>query len=206
MKPQILQNLILHAVTPVLESSIANTVPPAEIPAWSYQSGSGLFPNQANAYMAASVDYYPDQYLIITGLAPTYPDTNAQAIVQTPPTELRYWSLCTNIVVSPGPVVDCADDQHTQLFLAARRTLIPLKTQAPFDATFPTLPIPAGAQQYAYLIAQQQPQGIDADVPWLYFYNKALQQRVANFPTLILRNMDADSSFEQAVQQIPIRG
>ncbi len=190
----------------MLESSIANTVPPAPIPAWSYQSGGGLFNNLANAYCAASVDYYPDQYLIVTGLAPTFPDTNAQAIVQTPPTELRYWSLCTNLVVSPGPVVGCADDQHTQLFPAAPRTLIPLQTQAPFNAAFPTLPIPAGARQYAYLIAQQQPQGLDTGITWLQFYQNAVQQRVANFSNLILRNMNADASFAEAIQQIPIRG
>lgn len=156
--------------------------------------------------MAAAVDYYPDKYLVITGLAPTFPNTNQQAIVQTPPTQLRYWSMCNNLVVSPGPVVDCADDQHTTLFNPSYRTLIPLQTQVPFSSTFPTPAIPAGTKQYAYVISQTQPQGLDPKVTWLYFYNSPLQQQAANFSNLILRNMEADSSFLQAIQQIPIRG
>jgi hypothetical protein len=85
----------------------------------------GLFPNVDNKYIAALVQPKPDTVVVIRAKAATFPP-GMQALPWDPTTtELRYWSMCSNIYRRPWPVVvdnvgdqtilGCASDQETQL-------------------------------------------------------------------------------------------
>ncbi|GAD84039.1 hypothetical protein FEK33_06650 [Nocardia asteroides NBRC 15531] len=77
-------------------------------------STSGLFPNGDNKYIGTRLSYQPGRLLVVRGKAPTFPDTRAGQS-PTEPTEVRYWSMCQNDLVSPYPVVACAADFQTAL-------------------------------------------------------------------------------------------
>ncbi len=76
-------------------------------------STSGLFPNGDNKYVGAALTHQPGRVAVVRGRAPTYPDTRAGAPVTEPGTQVRYWSMCQNDLVSPYPVVACAADFQT---------------------------------------------------------------------------------------------
>ena len=190
-----------------MEITIGGFPYPVEpVPQYLYTGGGNLFPNADNAYISTTVNNDDDKYLLITGIAPTFPNTNEQAIVQDPPTDIRYWSLCTNVAESPGHVVDGGDDQHTQTFPASLRTLIPLQTQLLFiNSTFRSPDIPTNATQFFYIISQRRPAALDSDVTLLHFYND-IHEKNARFYNLIYRHMDANADFLEAIPQIPING
>lgn len=76
----------------------------------------GLFANPDNKYVAAVTAHTPGQVVVVRGTAPTTPDTRAG---QSPtlPTDLRYWSLCSNLYSRDlgYPVVDCVGDADVPL-------------------------------------------------------------------------------------------
>ncbi|MFD1813653.1 hypothetical protein [Rhodococcus gannanensis] len=76
-------------------------------------STSGLFPNGDNKYIGAALSHQPGRIVVVRGRAPTFPDTRAGVPVTAPGTQVRYWSMCQNDLVSPYPVVACAADFQT---------------------------------------------------------------------------------------------
>ncbi|GAA4488576.1 hypothetical protein GCM10023094_48680 [Rhodococcus olei] len=76
-------------------------------------STAGLFPNGDNKYVGAGLTYQPGRIVVVRGRAPSYPDTRAGTPPTEPGTDVRYWSMCQNDMVSPYPVVACAADFQT---------------------------------------------------------------------------------------------
>ena len=74
----------------------------------------GLYANPDNVYVAGVIDHQPGRVVVVRGRAPSFPDTAAGEPVTTP-TQLRYWSMCTNEYRKPYPVTDCATDAETVL-------------------------------------------------------------------------------------------
>lgn len=94
--------------------------PPTDLPALDPPvfrrplSTGGLYANPDNTYLAVVVDHQPDSVIVVRGVAPSTPDTRGGQSPATP-SQLRYWSLCTNQYVKPYPVTDCAFDHQVPL-------------------------------------------------------------------------------------------
>jgi hypothetical protein len=166
----------------IMGQAIADAIPPAEVPEFSFSGGGGLFPNADNKYVYATTSWKPGRLAIVRGLAPSYPDTPGQPLY--PEQQLRYWSMCTNLLVTPAPVVECARDNVTAL-----------------DAQ----------GYYTYVIGADQDQPSAAAIArdnatWLKWFGpigEALPDELKPNGNLILRNMLPDASFGNAVQNIP---
>ncbi len=106
----------------VLNEAIANSnwpgeVPAAEIPgatdppSWARSSLSneyaGLFGNQQNAYLLATISRQYGNIVVIHGKAPTFPNTRAGQPVYGKH-QVRYWSFCENS--NTTRVISCAAD------------------------------------------------------------------------------------------------
>jgi hypothetical protein len=79
-----------------------------------------FFPNPATKYVAArDLCLQPGKIIVVRGQASVFPDTyNGSSIFQPaiPGTiQMRYWSMCNNDEVFPGPVVACQADHATTL-------------------------------------------------------------------------------------------
>jgi hypothetical protein len=86
-------------------------------------STGGFFPNDDNKYVSALVQPAQGQVLVIRGAAPTFsPDTEAEPW-QPADTELRYWSMCSNIYSKPYPVVIVKDPITQQSVLGCAADL-----------------------------------------------------------------------------------
>ena len=72
-------------------------------------STSSLYPNPDNTYLSSLLRYQAGTVLVVRGKAPTTPNTQAGESAATP-SQLRYWSLCTNEYIKPYPVTDCVFD------------------------------------------------------------------------------------------------
>jgi hypothetical protein len=199
------------AVAPIAQL-IQQAATPAPQPLFQYNGGGSLFPNADNKYVYSTTTWKTGRLIILTGSAPTFPNTNAQAIVQTPPAQLRYWSLCTNKDMAPAPVVQCADDQNTSLFAPVPGSMIPSATTVLYPGTTGVAPTPPpGSLQYAYVISAtvDKPANLDPKFTWLPWFAPADEPPSpgSQVPgTLILRNMLPISTFTQAVQNIPQNG
>ena len=140
---------------------------------------AGLFPNPDNKYLAEATNWSPGTVIVIRGKAFTFPNTQSGASV-TEPTQLRYWSLCSNLLRLPYPVVQCASDAQTVV----------------------------NAQGY-YLYAISMPQDKPANataangVTWLPWATP--RQSIGGVPpnTAYLRTMLPAPGFDQAVQAVP---
>jgi hypothetical protein len=80
----------------------------------------GVFPNPVTRYYSArNLCLQQDKVIVVRGQAADFPDTfNGGSIYQPAfpgSIQLRYWSLCNNKEVTPGPVVACMADHATQL-------------------------------------------------------------------------------------------
>ena len=174
---------IVALATLIMGQAIADAIPPAEVPEFSFSGGGGLFPNADNKYVYATTSWKPGRLAIVRGLAPSYPDTPAQPLY--PEQQLRYWSMCTNLLVTPAPVVECARDNVTAL-----------------DAQ----------GYYTYVIGADEDQPSAAAIArdnatWLKWFGpigEALPDELKPNGNLILRNMLPDASFTNAVQNIPM--
>lgn len=69
----------------------------------------GLYVNPANGYVAAVAAHVPGRVLVVTGQAPTVPDTGS-GVSPAATAQLRYWSLCSNEYRKPYPVSSCLHD------------------------------------------------------------------------------------------------
>lgn len=83
----------------------------------------GLYPNRDNAYLAAIAAYQPGKVVVVRGRAPTTPDTRAGEAV-TAPTQLRYWSFCSNEYRKPYPVTDCGFDHQIPIDSFGNYTIV----------------------------------------------------------------------------------
>ncbi len=197
---------------PLISEIIRQAPTPAPEPLFQYNGGGGLFPNPNNKYVYGTTTWKRGRLIIIAGLAPTFPNTNSQGIVQKPPTDVRYWSTCTNKDISPAPVVFCADDQHTHLFGPSPGTLIPPATDELFPGTSgPQTTPPPGAVQYAYLIssAADKPAVLDPNVTWLPWFKPIDEPPSPGSKVpgmLIMRNMLSIFEFIDSIQNIPTYG
>jgi hypothetical protein len=130
-------NPVVQRLAPKLKTLIeqhANSTskfpPPSGQPAFAKPPSSvvnSLFPNVANAYVAATFYPTPGTVVVVQGKAPKFTPGMAALPWSNPPRfDLRYWSLCNNRNVSPYPVVlvqapsnasiyGCAADLNTQL-------------------------------------------------------------------------------------------
>ncbi|WP_405021672.1 hypothetical protein OHV05_36735 (plasmid) [Kitasatospora sp. NBC_00070] len=140
----------------------------------------GLFPNPANKYISAPFNYEAGKVVVVRGKAPTFPDTTHGASPATP-SNLRYWSLCTNIysksiLNEPYPVVQCAADYQTVL---------------------------DGKGRYTYVVSTPKDKPANATttngVTWLDSGLGLTTRR----GVLLMRNMLASPSFTHAVQNVP---
>ena len=167
----------------IMGPALADAVPPAEVPEFSFSGGGGLFPNADNKYVYATTSWERGRLILVRGLAPSYPDTPGQALY--PEQQLRYWSMCTNLLVTPAPVVQCARDSETALDAQGR---------------------------YLYVIGADQDHPTDASIAqangtWLKWFGpigEALPDELKPKGNLILRNMLPNASFANAVQNIPV--
>jgi hypothetical protein len=142
-------------------------------PVFVRQTGASLLPNPDNAYLAAAAAWTPGKVIVVTGTAPTFPDTR-HGVSPAQPTQVRYWSMCTNTNVLPFPVVACAPD----------------------DA----VPLDSGGH-YTFVISTPADRPMTADaahgVVWLPWGDTTHPM------VMILRNMLPTSTFAQAVQNVP---
>ena len=87
-------------------------VPPSDPPVFKRPATvAGIYPNRDNAYLASIAAYQPGKVIVVRGKAPTTPDTQAGQSPATP-SQLRYWSFCTNEYRKPYPVSFCAVDHE----------------------------------------------------------------------------------------------
>lgn len=90
---------------------------PPTIIAVSTNSNTPYFPSQDNSYLGAmlSRDYLNPPYsydmVVMRFRAPTFPDTQA-GVLASGPAQVRYWSVCTDEVLSTA-VVRCAPDDRS---------------------------------------------------------------------------------------------
>jgi hypothetical protein len=163
--------------TPLTVSPIAAALTPAgpaaARPTFVREVGAGLFPNPDNAYLAARTWWAPGRVVVVSGIAPTTPDTRAGVSPATE-TQVRYWSLCTNTNVLPFPVVDCASDSDAVVDAAGAYTFV---VSAPVDRPSTATP--------------------DHGVTWLSWGDTSLPG------ALILRNMLPAANFSESVQAVP---
>ena len=167
----------------IMGQAIADAIPPADVPEFSFSGGGGLFPNADNKYVYATTSWKPGRLALVRGLAPAFPNTPSQGLY--PEQQLRYWSMCTNLLVTPAPVVECARDTETDLDAQGR---------------------------YLYVIGAEQDHPTDASIArdsgtWLKWFGpigEALPDELKPNGNLILRNMLPAASFTNAVQNIPV--
>lgn len=78
-------------------------------------AAGGLFPNVDNKYVAALVQPKPEAVVVIRAKAASFPP-GAQALPWNPQaTDLRYWSMCSNVYRRPYPVVVANEGGQTVL-------------------------------------------------------------------------------------------
>jgi len=144
--------------------------------------------------------------LLITGLMPTFINANQQPFL--PAADVRFFSLCNNLAVSPAPVLFCSSDQETALFPATEDTLIPLPTAKLFPlSTVPPLgPIPTGAKQYVYMVSDIRPSNLDANVTWIPTSTAAVPANATAPENLIIRNVLSNPLFANSIQRVLFQG
>lgn len=145
------------------------------------QNTGGYFPNPANRYIAAgALTYQPSRIVVVRGKAAVFPDTyqgdSIFAAANPPgPIQLRYWSMCNNVEMTPYPVVLCSADYATVLDDAGYYTYV-MSLDA--SGTQPSTP----------------PTWLPVEATWLP-WGPTDQPNI-----LILRNMLPASGFTQTVQ------
>lgn len=151
-----------------------NCQPTDDIVFWIPKNTGGLFPNEANKYIAApGLCFDPNKVIVVRGKGGVYPDTYNGGTIYDPAVpgkiRLRYWSMCNNDQVKPFPVVQCSPDALT-----------------PLDSN--------GFYTYVIGAGDSPPAGLGPDVAWLAWGIKTKPN------ILILRNMLPKATFEKSVQ------
>jgi hypothetical protein len=102
----------------------ATDIPPSSPPVFRRPLNvAGLYPNRDNAYLASIVEHTPGDVVVVSGTAPTTPDTQSGVSPATP-SQLRYWSFCTNEYRKPYPVSSCVIDADTELDAGGAYTIV----------------------------------------------------------------------------------
>jgi hypothetical protein len=166
--------------------------PPSGQPAFAKPTAgtiNSLFPNIANAYLAAPFNPTPGTVVVVQGRAPTFtPDSSAQPWPN-PAFDIRYWSLCNNEDATPYPVVVATDPQ----------------TQDQILGCSPDLNTPIVNGQYTYVLSSisERPANATAanGVAWLP-YGDQVNNGVLVPEVLLFRNMLGDA-FANSVQAVP---
>ena len=135
-------------------------------------STSSLYPNPDNTYLSSISRYHTGTVLVVRGKAPTTPNTQAGVSAATP-SQLRYWSLCTNEYIKPYPVTDCVFDAEVPLDGSGYYTIV---VSTPADR-------PANATQAN-------------GVAWLDWGNRVVDL------LLLFRNMLPAASFTQSAVSV----
>lgn len=98
-------------------------------------STAGEYPNPANAYVHAEAVFSAGRVVVVTGKAPTFPDTRAgesPALAK----EMRYWSICEDLGYPVLPVVACKLDSEVPLTSDRFYTIVvSAKKDRPSNAT-----------------------------------------------------------------------
>ena len=84
---------------------------------------AGLYANRDNTYISAIVAHEVGKVVVVRGKAPTTPDTRAGESMATP-SQLRYWSFCTNEYVKPYPVSACVVDHDAPVDASGYYTIV----------------------------------------------------------------------------------
>lgn len=148
--------------------------PKEDIVFWIPKNTGGLFPNEANKYIAApGLCYEPNQVIVVRGKAAVFPNTYNGGTIYDPAIpgniQMRYWSMCNNNQFKPFPVVQCQPDALT-----------------PLDAQ--------GKYTYAIGDGTTPPAGLDPNIVWLP-WGKKLKPNI-----LIFRNMLPKETFRRSIQ------
>ena len=104
-------------------------------PTWSRAFGSklvGVYANQQNAYLKATISRQYGEVVVIHGKAPTFPNTRAGQ----PPylkRQVRYWSICENSDTTR--VISCAADYQAAIKQGYYTYVISDPDQRPANAT-----------------------------------------------------------------------
>jgi len=77
-------------------------------------TAGGLYPNPANKYLHTDPPFVSGQVVVVTGKAPTFPDTVAGQS-PTAASDMRYWSICQNLGAPIYPVIACKADYQIPL-------------------------------------------------------------------------------------------
>jgi hypothetical protein len=83
-------------------------------------TGAGGFPNPVTKYYSAqNLCPQSGRVIVVRGRAPDFPNTYYGGTIYQPAfpgsIQVRYWSMCNNKEVTPGPVAACVADQATRL-------------------------------------------------------------------------------------------
>ena len=87
------------------------------------QSIANFFPNLDTAYVLSFVAYQPGKVIVIRGKSPTTPDTQAGQSPATP-SQVRYWSFCTNGYWRPFRECSCVADHEAPLDSSGFYTIV----------------------------------------------------------------------------------
>ncbi len=94
---------------------------------------AGLFPNPDNQYVFEASTYRPGYVVVIRGKAMSHSVTD-QPVTTT--ANVRYWSMCSNLLQNPYPVVECKADEDTAVDASGYYTYaISMKRDKPSNAT-----------------------------------------------------------------------
>ncbi|HEY5332789.1 MAG TPA: hypothetical protein VIJ21_04520 [Solirubrobacterales bacterium] len=163
----------------------AECPPPLQFFRASAASTNSFFPNVNNAYVSALFRPVAGKVVVVRGKAPTTPPGTSPVPWPQQDLQLRYFSLCNNVYLSPWPVVanptagggteyGCAADFETKLNVAG---------------------------EYAYVVAKPgQRKAVEA-AGGTFIPLSTTQPHARQI--LILRNMLPDESFTYAVQDAP---
>jgi hypothetical protein len=149
-------------------------------------AAGGLFPNVDNKYISALVQPKPEAVVVIRAKAATFPP-GMQALPWNPQaTNLRYWSMCSNVYRRPYPVV--VDNVAGQTILGCAPDLATTQDSEGF---------------YTYVVSHVRDKPSDAalaanSATWLPFSETRPYAR----HLMILRNM-LGADFPHSVQQCP---
>ena len=112
-------------------------------------AGPGGFPNPVTKYYSArNLCLKSDQVIVVRGQAPDFPNTYNGSTIYQPAfpgrVQVRYWSLCNNKEMTPGPAVACAADYATQLDYRNFYTYVISNERAGVTPSTPPSWLPAG--------------------------------------------------------------
>lgn len=163
----------------------AECPPPLKFFRASAASTNAFFPNVNNAYISALFRPVPGKVVVVRGKAATTPTGESPVPWPQPDLQLRYWSLCNNVYLSPWPVVanpekgggteyGCAADFETHL---------------------------NGRGEYAFVVAPPNLRKAVEAAGGTFVPTSTTQPHARQI--LIFRNMLPNESFHQAVQDAP---